>query len=75
MASRRSINLIRVILVLILWGVIWMPKERRMTVFLTGYSYWDNTPPASAIIGRPVLHEVAAGVGTYDDPVTLRIPG
>jgi len=44
-----------------------------MTVFLTGYSYWDNTPPASAIIGRPVIHHIAAGTGTYDDPVTLAV--
>lgn len=73
MANPRTINLIRVSLVLMLLGVFWMPKERRMTVFLTGYSYWDNTPPASAIIGRPVIHEIAAGIGTYDDPVTLAV--
>lgn len=44
-----------------------------MMVFLTGYSYWDNTPAGSAIIGRPVIHDVAGGVGTYTDPVTLAV--
>lgn len=44
-----------------------------MSVFLTGYSYWDNTPPGSAIIGRPVIHETAGGIGTYKDPVTLAV--
>lgn len=74
MANKRSKSLICAILILILLVVvIWLPKERRMTVFLTGYSYWDNTPPASAIIGRPVIHTIAAGIGTYDDPVTLAV--
>lgn len=73
MANRRFISLICAILVLILLGIIGLFAERRMTVFLTGYSYWDNTPPASAIIGRPVIHEMAAGIGTYDDPVTLAV--
>ncbi len=73
MTNRRSATLIRVLLVLVLLGVTWLPKERHMTVFLTGYSYWDNTPPASAIIGRPVIHQFAAGTGTYDDPVTLAV--
>ena len=73
MTNRRSATLIRVLLVLVLLGITWLPKERHMTVFLTGYSYWDNTPPASAIIGRPVIHQFAAGTGTYDDPVTLAV--
>ena len=74
MANKRSKSLICAILILILLVVvIWLPKERRMTVFLTGYSYWDNTPPASAIIGRPVIHTIPAGIGTYDDPVTLAV--
>jgi hypothetical protein len=33
----------------------------------------DNTPPGSAIIGRPVIHKTAGGVGTYADPVTLAV--
>lgn len=53
--------------------VIFAPKEQQMNVFLSGYSYWDNTPPASAAIARPVVHTQAAGTGTYDDPITLAV--
>tara|TARA_R110000787_G_scaffold180356_1_gene292461 strand:- start:168 stop:701 length:534 start_codon:yes stop_codon:yes gene_type:complete len=53
--------------------VIVAPKEQQMDVFLTGYSYWDNTPRASAAIARPVVHTQAAGIGTYDDPITLAV--
>lgn len=47
--------------------------EARRTMYLTGYSYWDNTPPGSAQIARPVIHRKAGGTGTYDDPVTLAV--
>lgn len=47
--------------------------EQSMTVFLTGYSYWDNTPRGSARIARPVIHQSAGGTGTYDDPITLAV--
>lgn len=47
--------------------------EQRMQVYLTGYSYWDNTPPGSAQIARPVIHRRAGGTGTYSDPVTLAV--
>lgn len=47
--------------------------ERRMQVYLTGYSYWDNTPPGSAQIARPVIHRKAGGTGTYSDPITLAV--
>lgn len=70
---RKRKYLILGFLLMALGVFIWMPKERRMTVFLTGYSYWDNTPPQSAIIGRPILHETAGGIGTYEDPVTLAV--
>ena len=46
---------------------------RRITAYLTGYSYWDNTPPGSAAIARPVIHRRAGGKGTYDDPITLAV--
>ncbi len=49
------------------------PRERRMTVYLTGYSYWDNTPPGSAAISKPVVHRKAGGTGTFDDPVTIAV--
>ena len=44
-----------------------------MTVYLTGYSFWDNTPPGSAAIARPVLHKRAGGDGTYKDPITIAV--
>jgi len=43
------------------------------TVYLTGYSYWDNTPPGTAAIARPVIHDEAGGIGTYDDPITIAV--
>jgi hypothetical protein len=49
------------------------------TAYVTGYSYWDNTPPGSSAIafpkssGNPTLHNKAAGTGTYADPITLAV--
>ncbi|WP_022705034.1 hypothetical protein [Pseudorhodobacter ferrugineus] len=48
-------------------------REVSFTAYLTGYSYWDNTPPGSAAIARPVLHGSAAGTGTYHDPITIAV--
>lgn len=45
----------------------------RMLAYLTGYSFWDNTPPGSAAIARPVIHRQAGGIGTYADPITLAV--
>src|SRR5215216_6526313 len=39
--------------------------------YLTGYTWWDNTPAGSAAIAHPVLHATAGGVGTYADPITV----
>ncbi|AUQ57081.1 hypothetical protein PhaeoP30_00130 [Phaeobacter inhibens] len=47
--------------------------EVRFEGYLTGYSYWDNTPPGSAAIARPVLRHQAGGTGTYNDPVTIAV--
>ncbi|WP_305249933.1 hypothetical protein [Pseudotabrizicola sp.] len=41
--------------------------------YLTGYSFWDNTPPGSAAIARPVIHSRAGGTGTYGDPITIAV--
>ncbi|MBX6748620.1 MAG: hypothetical protein IRY85_02950 [Micromonosporaceae bacterium] len=41
--------------------------------FITGYSYFDNTPPGSTQVSHPVLHAVAGGRGTYDDPITVAV--
>jgi len=47
--------------------------DEAFTAYLTGYSYWDNTPPGSAAIARPVIHNAAGGTGTYADPITLAV--
>lgn len=47
--------------------------EQRMQAYVTGYSYWDNTPPGSSEISHPQLHRVAAGAGTYADPITVAV--
>lgn len=53
--------------------VISSKGEERLPAFITGYTYWDNTPPGSATIARPVVHDQAGGTGTYDDPVTVAV--
>ncbi len=51
----------------------------QMTAFLTGYTYYDNTPPGSATIafaqsyGYPTVHQLAGGTGTYADPITIAV--
>jgi resuscitation-promoting factor RpfB len=45
----------------------------RSTAFVTGYTYWDNSPPGSAQIARPVLHKRAGGSGTYRNPITVAV--
>ncbi|HEY1969412.1 MAG TPA: hypothetical protein VGH89_15780, partial [Pseudonocardia sp.] len=51
------------------------PAPRQLRIWLTGYSWQDNTPPGSAEVGEPVLHQVAGGQGTYADPITVAVPG
>lgn len=48
-------------------------SEQPMRAFLTGYGYWDNTPPGSAAISKPVIHDKAGGTGTYQDPITIAV--
>lgn len=43
-----------------------------MQVFLTGYSWHDNTPAGSEI-SHPVVHRRAGGSGTYADPITVAV--
>jgi hypothetical protein len=45
----------------------------RARVYVTGYTWFDNTPRGSARISDPVLHRSAGGTGTYADPVTLAV--
>lgn len=47
--------------------------EARFTAYITGYTFWDNTPPGSAEISKPVVHRKAGGTGTFDDPVTIAV--
>lgn len=42
-------------------------------VFITAYSWHDNTPAGSHSISNPILHKTAGGTGTYDDPVTVAV--
>lgn len=44
-----------------------------LAVYLTGYSWHDNTPAGSAVISNPVIHQEAGGIGTYEDPITLAV--
>ncbi|MBC7836277.1 hypothetical protein H7X87_00660 [Acetobacteraceae bacterium] len=45
----------------------------RFEAYVTGYSYWDNTPPGSSAISNGVVHDEASGIGTYADPITLAV--
>lgn len=47
----------------------------RLTVRMTGFSYHDNTPAGSADICCGIVHDEAAGTGTYEDPITVAVPG
>lgn len=47
--------------------------EVRYQSFVTGYSWYDNTPPSSATVCCPVRHQEASGVGTYADPITMAV--
>ncbi|WP_201308821.1 hypothetical protein [Puerhibacterium puerhi] len=47
--------------------------ERTITAYVTGYSYFDNTPPRSDAISHPVVHRRAGGKGTYADPITVAV--
>jgi hypothetical protein len=47
--------------------------ERRIRAYVTGYSYFDNTPPGSAAISNPVVHRTAGGTGTFSDPITVAV--
>jgi hypothetical protein len=51
------------------------PAAGSITAELTGYSWQDNTPPGSADISMPVIHQKADGTGTYSDPITTAVPG
>ena len=41
--------------------------------FITGFSFFDNTPNGSAEISHPILHQSAGGTGTFADPITVAV--
>jgi hypothetical protein len=41
--------------------------------FVTGYTYYSNTPPGSAVVSHPVVRRTAGGRGTWADPITLAV--
>jgi 3D (Asp-Asp-Asp) domain-containing protein len=47
---------------------------KQVQVELTGYSFYDNTPPGSAEVSNPILHRTAGGQGTFADPITVAVP-
>jgi hypothetical protein len=53
--------------------------ERTFKAYVTGYDFYDNTPPGSSAIAYSrewdsrTLHTVAGGVGTYADPITVAV--
>jgi hypothetical protein len=51
------------------------PVSTLYNIWLTGYSWQDNNPPGSSIVSHPVLHHMAGGDGTYEDPVTAAVAG
>jgi hypothetical protein len=55
-----------------------LTSEARFRSYVTGYSYWDNTPAGSATIAFPrsrygTLHTRAGGTGTYGNPITVAV--
>jgi len=48
-------------------------SEVRFAAYITAYTYWDNTPPGSADISNPIIHQKAGGTGTYNDPITVAV--
>jgi len=48
-------------------------SQQTINAYVTGYSYFDNTPPGSADLSNPVLHDEAGGTGTYADPITVAV--
>ncbi len=45
--------------------------EQTITSYVTMYGFPDNDPPDTAYIANPVLHQLAGGTGTFNDPITF----
>ena len=48
-------------------------REQHVSAYITGYGYWDNTPPGSSTISHPRKHRRAGGTGTFKDPITIAV--
>jgi len=49
--------------------------EQSFRGVLTGYSFWDTTPANIPEISHSQRQELAGGVGTYSNPITLAVAG
>ena len=47
--------------------------ERVISAYVTGYSWFDNTPAGSVTVSNPVVHASAGGTGTWQDPITVAV--
>lgn len=50
-----------------------LDTSKKFNVYLTGYTFWDNTPPGSSEIARPILRNKAGGTGTWQSPITIAV--
>lgn len=48
---------------------------KSIVISMTGYSFQDNTPANSNDICCGVIHQKAGGTGTFNDPITVAVPG
>jgi len=56
-------------------GKILSGATRTITASNTGFSFFDNSPPSSADICCPRIHQKANGTGSRQDPITVAVPG
>ncbi|WP_028937508.1 hypothetical protein [Pseudonocardia spinosispora] len=49
------------------------PKQTKLHT--TGYSFQDNQGGDNATISCGTIHKTAGGTGTYDNPITVAVPG
>jgi len=48
-------------------------QPQAFQAYVTGYSYWDNTPLGTVDISHPSRHQFAGGMGTFSNPITLAV--
>uniref|UniRef100_A0A6B2LHI1 LysM domain-containing protein n=1 Tax=Arcella intermedia TaxID=1963864 RepID=A0A6B2LHI1_9EUKA len=52
-----------------LLGLVWGSVAQNITAQITFYGARDNCPPGGDI-AHPIIHNLAGGTGTYEDPIT-----